>query len=97
MGSLKLMCAGCHSAVPRLTNGRCDDCKATTLRLGTKKPVETIDMTPTWRGIVPVLVAAIENGTVQGRRIALEELYRMADLADKQVEASKVAEGKANG
>lgn len=53
-----------------------------------KKP-KTIDMTPTWRAIVPVIVAALQNGTPQGQKIALEELLRMADVADAHVAASK--------
>lgn len=47
-----------------------------------KRRVGTIDLTPTWRATVPVIVAAIENGTPEGRRLAVEELYRMADHCD---------------
>jgi hypothetical protein len=43
----------------------------------------TIDVTPTWKGILPLLLAAIENGTAKGRASAMTELNRMADLADK--------------
>lgn len=45
-------------------------------------PVRTIDATPTWAAILPMLRAAIENGTPEGRRIAWEELARMAQAAD---------------
>lgn len=45
--------------------------------------VRTIDATPTWAGVLPMLRAAIENGTAEGRRIAWEELARMAEAADK--------------
>lgn len=45
--------------------------------------VRTIDATPTWAGILPMLRAAVENGTAEGRRIAWEELARMAEAADK--------------
>lgn len=31
-----------------------------------------IDMTPTWHGILPMLIAAIENGTFESRKNALE-------------------------
>ena len=44
--------------------------------------VRTIDATPTWAAILPLLRAAIENGTPEGRRIAWEELARMAQAAD---------------
>lgn len=45
-------------------------------------PVRTIDVTPTWSAIVPVLLAALENGTDEGKRMAREEIMRMADLLD---------------
>lgn len=42
----------------------------------------TLDLTPTWTAVVPVLVAAIQDGTDTGRRLAIEELYRLARIAD---------------
>lgn len=42
----------------------------------------TIIVTPTWRGVLPLLLAGVENGSAEGRRLALEELGRMADAAD---------------
>ncbi|WP_298983414.1 hypothetical protein [uncultured Roseibium sp.] len=50
---------------------------------------ETIDMTPTWKSLLPAIIAAIEHGTPKGRRIALEELERMAYAADLAVELQK--------
>ncbi|AKF13608.1 hypothetical protein PHIN3_345 [Sinorhizobium phage phiN3] len=47
-----------------------------------KTKVGTIDMTPTWEAILPALIVAVENGTALGRKIATEELRRMAKLAD---------------
>jgi len=47
-----------------------------------KKQVGTIDMTPTWRAILPYLLLGVENGNAEGRKIAIEELQRMADAAD---------------
>lgn len=44
--------------------------------------VKTIDCTPTWAAVLPLLRAAIENGTPEGRRIAWGELSRMAEAAD---------------
>jgi hypothetical protein len=44
---------------------------------------KTIDATPTWRGILPVYLTVIEQGGENGRRIAREELARMAEAADK--------------
>lgn len=52
-------------------------------------PVRTIDATPTWAAVLPMLRAAIENGTPEGRRIAWEELARMATIAGSYVAAQK--------
>lgn len=50
---------------------------------------ETIDMTPTWEGMLPVYIAVIENGSFEGQRIAREELKRMAKLADAYVATTR--------
>lgn len=52
----------------------------------TVRQAGTIDLTPTWRGILPALLAAMTDGTAEGRRIAREELTRMAALADERNE-----------
>lgn len=45
--------------------------------------VTTIDITPTWEGLLPVMLRIAEHGTTHSaRRDALEELRRMAKLAD---------------
>lgn len=54
-----------------------------------KVKVGTIDLTPTWVSLIPYFVAAIENGTDEGRRIAIDELKRLAAFAD-----AKIAEDK---
>ena len=51
--------------------------------------METIDLTPTWSGILPGLLAVIENGTGEGRQMARVELARMAQAADKYNELAK--------
>jgi hypothetical protein len=51
--------------------------------------VATIDMTPTWAGILPALRALIENSNAEGRRTAWAELERMAALADSYVAAQE--------
>lgn len=43
----------------------------------------TIDLTPTWAGLLPALLAAVTDGTAEGRQIAIEELERMAGAADR--------------
>ncbi len=47
-----------------------------------KKPKGTIDMTPTWRGMLPLLLELYENSNATGRQTAISELRRMADAAD---------------
>lgn len=63
------------------------------LRLNTPKPVEVIEMTPTWGAILPVLLAAMEHGTDKGRDSARVELTRMAELADERNIFAKRLEG----
>lgn len=49
----------------------------------TKKTlVGTIDLTPTWEGILPTILVLLENGNAKGRADAKAELVRMAKLAD---------------
>ncbi len=56
---------------------------------------KTFDITPTWSGILPVLAAALQNGTAEGQRMAMEELKRMAQLADPHAQNIKSEEGGA--
>lgn len=51
--------------------------------------MKTIDITPTWRGVLPLLLAAYADGTAKGRASAFAELQRMADIADAAVAAAK--------
>lgn len=46
---------------------------------------ETINVTPTWAGILPVLRAILEDGTVASQQAAWGEIERMARLADLYV------------
>jgi hypothetical protein len=59
------------------------------------KIVGTIDLTPSWRSLVPIFVAAIEDGTPTGRAMAIEEIYRLADFADKTNSENKLPIGVA--
>lgn len=53
---------------------------------------ETIDLTPTWRSVVDILVEVAAHGeTKKARDEAREELRRMATLADKYVTMQEVA------
>lgn len=49
---------------------------------GTRAGVTRIDVTPTWAAIMPLLRAAVENGTATGRAMAWAEFERMAVAAD---------------
>ena len=44
---------------------------------------QTIDITPTWSGILPALIALLDQPNTH--QFAMEELTRMAKLADYQV------------
>lgn len=46
------------------------------------KQVGTVDLTPTWAGVMPAMLAAITDGTPTGRDIAKAELTRLALIAD---------------
>ena len=41
-----------------------------------------IDITPTWASLLPALLRVHEVGSAEGKRIAFEELCRMAEAAD---------------
>ena len=47
------------------------------------QPPMTVDLTPTWSGILPALLMVLESGTAEGRKMAREELRRMAQAADQ--------------
>jgi hypothetical protein len=53
------------------------------------KPVEYIDLTPTWSEVLPIFIACLENGTEKGKTSARAELLRMAKLADAYVAEHK--------
>jgi hypothetical protein len=44
--------------------------------------METIELTVTWQGLLPIILAVLQNGDFEGRKMAREELTRMAQLAD---------------
>ena len=51
----------------------------------------TINATPTWAGLMPALIDMIENGTAEGRAIAIAEITRLAHAADTYIAADKAA------
>lgn len=50
---------------------------------GDIKVVGTVQLEPTWRGLLPALIFALQNGTDEGQKIARDELARMALAADR--------------
>lgn len=50
----------------------------------------TIDATPSWVDVLPVLRIALEHGNAQSRADAVADLYRMAKLADQAVKDRRV-------
>jgi hypothetical protein len=53
--------------------------------MSNEKRIDTIDLTPTWRGLLPALVELAVNGTTaEARKTAMGELYRLADAVDHQ-------------
>jgi hypothetical protein len=52
--------------------------------------VIVIDCIPTWEGILPYLLAVLEDGTTEGKKLAKEELKRMAKAADSFNKSTKL-------
>ena len=48
-------------------------------------------VTPTWEGLLPVMLMALRGGDTKGRAAAMGELRRMARIADSAV-ARRLAE-----
>jgi hypothetical protein len=59
--------------------------------LGNKKTY-TVDITPSWCGLVPYLIAMIRDGNEKAYLEAKENLQRMAYAADLTVQQVKDAE-----
>lgn len=45
--------------------------------------VKTIDITPTWSEILPLILMALDSGKADGVKTAIGELNRMAECADR--------------
>ena len=57
--------------------------------------MKTIDLTPTWSGLIDTLIELRESGTTaEARQIADEELRKMAKVADLYVELQKKGKKK---
>ncbi len=51
--------------------------------------MKTIDLTPTWESLIPIIIAVLQDGTEAGKKEVTEELTRMAQIADRFVEVEK--------
>lgn len=50
---------------------------------------KTINLTPTWEGVLPALIQLLGTGRFEAIKTANEELARMAKLADAYVKLVK--------
>ena len=48
---------------------------------------QTVDVTPTWQGILPALLNLLQSDNPKSRQLAESELRRMAGLADGYIES----------
>jgi len=58
---------------------------------------QVIDVTPTWSGIIRVLIAALEDGTDAGKQVAREEVIRLARQYDGACDAIAELEAALKG
>lgn len=49
--------------------------------------MKTIDITPTWRSVMPIMIEVLKNpnANYESKRDIELELYRLANMADKQL------------
>lgn len=59
--------------------------------------METIDLTPTWTQILPMLLHVIEHGEEPGKQAVRDELRRMAKAADAWNENARNSQEPSNG
>ena len=57
--------------------------------------MQSVDVTPSWRGIMPALIAALQAGTAEGQAIAREELGRLAAAVDAANQSGRDAAARA--
>jgi hypothetical protein len=50
---------------------------------------ETLDLTPTWQGLMPAFKTVMEAGTPEGKKVCWAEMQKMARAADYGVNAMK--------
>ena len=61
---------------------------------------QVVDCTPTWAGLLPMLLQVLMDGNTEGKQIVRKELQRMAEVADMlkelqdELKASQTDAGK---
>tara|TARA_R110002020_G_scaffold150679_1_gene327502 strand:+ start:289 stop:480 length:192 start_codon:yes stop_codon:yes gene_type:complete len=56
---------------------------------------KTVDMTPTWSDILPLMLAGLNNSTQQGHGAIEQQFGQMAEAADKwNAHCRRMKEGK---
>jgi hypothetical protein len=58
---------------------------------------KTIEATPTWSALLPVLIQAADSDRFETRQAAMDQLERMAELADAYLAIVKANREKING
>lgn len=61
-------------------------CIVKQLNIYTMSETRTINVTPTWSGLLPNFLAMLESNNPESRRIGMEHLEKIAQLADAYVE-----------
>lgn len=51
--------------------------------------MKTVDVTPTWQAVMKIYLAALENGTDEGKEAATKEILRCAEIAQEYVDSQK--------
>ena len=82
----RLQAVPSNPASHRIVKMKTSPAKLTGFRSPAPEPADKyIDMTPTWQGLMPALIAAAANGS----QAAIDELMRLARTVDQQNERSK--------
>lgn len=48
-----------------------------------KRKVKTIDLTPSWKGLIPLFIEWLHKGTASQRATAIDHLNQMAEVMDE--------------
>ncbi len=51
--------------------------------------IDTINIAPSWRGVANICIMIFEVGNEEMKQVAKEEIRRMGDILDKQLDEEK--------